>query len=207
MSPQLFELRQTLQPSENVISLIVTIAFDLGRIFRDTVEQVLDCPVRISEGSSEGSCAFLSREAHAHQTGYLSFVGLSWGLLGCFLLLLRLIFLLFFGFHWHRGFLFFNFGFGLWLLGDMRSTATWFIRTRKSFSLRPSFSIASSLEVVLPLKISFIVSAVNPLSASIFCLRVPIWIGASLRCHWVLLRMRTSLLWGSWDWFSCSNIQ
>ena len=138
---------------------------------RDAVEQVLDCPLGVVVGGSEGGDALLPRESHGHELVDLRLILLVFRRLGRFLLLLGLGLFFLLGLGDGDFYFFFNFGFGLRLLRKRGCTATWVMTTRKSVSLSPSFSIFSSLLVVLPLKMIFCDSTGCPFSSLILSLR------------------------------------
>lgn len=125
------------------------------QVGRNAVDQVLHCPFDVIEGGSQGLDALLSGETHGHEFINIGLVGLrlggdggdglgSVGLgSGDFLLLLLLLLLL--------GLFGLDLCLGLRLLRGAGSTCTCDMTTRKSVSLMPSFSMVSSLTMVLPL--------------------------------------------------------
>lgn len=80
---------------------------------RDAVEQVLDCPLGVVVGGSEGGDALLPRESHGHELIDLRLILLVFRRLGRFLLLLGLGLFFLLGLGDGDFYFFFNFGFGL----------------------------------------------------------------------------------------------
>lgn len=146
-------------------------------IGRNAVEDVLNCPLHVVEGSSKGGLALLSRETHRHQFLDLGFVILRRRLrlwLGSFFFLFWLRNLSCnLDFFWLRLDLFLRLG--LRLLHELMATCTCVMTTMKSVSLMANFSIVSSLAAVFPLNTIFKLSAANPLASWILVFRISIY--------------------------------
>ena len=112
-------------------------------ILWNSVEEVVYSPVSIAVGCPESSNALIPGEAHWHEAIDLIFSGLGTWLVAVFLLFLRLDFLFFLGFVRLWLYFFFNFGLGGRFLARRGDTETWFMTTRKSVYLMPSFSSCS----------------------------------------------------------------
>lgn len=153
---------------------------------RNTIDQILDRPCRIIIGCTESTNALLARETHSDQLVYLRFIRPRWWIVIFLFLLLLILSLL----NFLRCQLYFrlNFRFGLRLLHRCLLTATCAITTRKSDYFIPNFPTNSLFFIVLPLNISFWISAAIPFSVSITCFSCAICITSSVLFVRVVLR-------------------